>query len=310
MKIIFMGTPEFSVPTLEKIFDSKKYNIELVVTQGDRRRGRGKKVQFPPVKEKAIELGIEVYQPENINSEKAIEKLKEIEPDFIVVVAFGQILKREVLSIPKYGCINVHASLLPKYRGAAPINWCIIEGEEETGITIMEMDEGLDTGDILNKKAIDIKPEDDYLSLHDKLSEMGGELLVETLDMILDGSVNRIKQDDSLSNYAPMIFRNTGNIDWNNSARDIVNKVRGLKPWPTAYTSYKDMNMKIHLAQVLDEKPLGEVGEIVNVSNEGIAVSTKDKTLLIKELQFPNKKKMSVEDYLRGNTIEKGVILK
>lgn len=309
MKIVFMGTPQFAVPTLEKLFESKKYSIELVVTQGDRRRGRGKKLQFPPVKEKALDLGIEVYQPEDINKEESIKKLKNIAPDFIVVVAFGQILKKEVLSIPKFGCINVHASLLPRYRGAAPINWCIINGEEETGITIMDMDEGLDTGDILNKRSVDIDPLDDYPILHDKLSKVGGDLLVETLDMVLDGSVDRIIQDDSLSNYAPMIFKETGKINWNNSAIDIANKVRGLKPWPTAYTSYEGESMKIHLAEVLDEKFQGEPGEIIQVSNDGVAVATKDKTLLIRELQFPNKKKMSVEDYLRGNTIKTGVIL-
>lgn len=310
MKIVFMGTPEFAVPTLEKIFKSKFYDIELVVTQGDRRRGRGKAMKFPPIKEKAIELELEVYQPEDINSEESIEKLRMIAPDFIVVVAFGQILKKEILQIPKYGCINVHASLLPKYRGAAPINRAIIDGEKKTGITIMEIEEGLDTGDMLNKEVVEIDPLDDYPSLHDKLSRIGGDLLLETLDMIVDDKVHRIVQDDSLSNYAAMIFKETGKIDWNNSAEDIINKVRGLKPWPSAYTMYGDLNMKIHLAEVIDKDPIGEIGEIIEVSDDGVAVSTKDKILLIKELQFPNKKKMKVEDYLRGNKIETGVILR
>lgn len=309
MKIVFMGTPDFAVPTLEDLYDNKDCDIELVVTQGDKKRGRGKKLKYPPVKEKALEFNLEVYQPEDINSQESIEKIKSISPDFIIVVAFGQILKREILSIPKYGCINVHASLLPKYRGAAPINWAIINGEVETGITIMQMDEGLDTGDMLNKKTIKISQEDDYSTLHDKLSKLGGELLTETLKMIIDEKIDRVIQDDSLSNYAPMIFKNTGKIDWDNSAKDIENKVRGLKPWPTAYTSYEEIPMKIHKARVLDEKAEGEIGQITKVCDEGISVSTKDNTLLIEELQFPNKRKMHVRDYLRGNNIDIGVIL-
>ena len=310
MKVIFMGTPDFAVPTLEKLFNEENIEIELVVSQLDRRRGRGKAMHFTPVKEKALDLGLDVYQPENINSEESIEKIRSIAPDFIIVVAFGQILKKEILSIAKYGCINVHASLLPKYRGAAPINWAIINGEEVTGITIMEMDEGLDSGDMLNKISIDIEPLDDYPSLHDKLSKAGGDILIKTLMEIVRERVNPEVQNDSISNYAPMIFKDTGEIDWKDSAKNIANKVRGLKPWPTAYTSYKDDIIKIHLAQVLDES-LGEIpGEIVKVSDEGVFVSTGDKTLLIKELQFPNKKKMSVMDYLRGNEIDKGIILK
>ena len=310
MKLVFMGTPEFAVPTLEKLFNEKTYNIELVITQVDKRKGRGKAMQFPPIKEKAIELGLDVYQPENVNSEESINKLKSIDPDFIIVAAFGQILRKEVLSIPKYGCINVHASLLPKYRGAAPINWALIQGERLTGITIMDMDVGLDTGDMLKKISVDIDPGDDYPSLHDKLSKAGGEIIVETLGEIVDGSINRIVQDDKLSNYAPMIFKDTGIIDWNDSAEDIVNKVRGLKPWPTAYTNYKDTAMKIHQAQVIDEETRGEPGEIIRVCDEGIFISTGNKILLVGELQFPNKKKMSVSDYLRGNEIDTGLILK
>lgn len=309
MKIVFMGTPDFAVPNLEMLYKNENYNIELVVTQGDKKRGRGKKIKFPPVKEKALELGLEVYQPENINSEDSIKKIRDIAPDFIIVVAFGQILRKDILSIPKYGCINVHASLLPKYRGAAPINWAIIDGEKNTGITIMQMDQGLDTGDILNKKSIEISIEDDYPSLHDKLASLGGELLINTLEDMVNEDVNRVVQDDNLSNYAPMIFKETGKINWDDYAHNIVNKVRGLKPWPTAYTNYEDMNMKIHKAKVLDEKSYGEIGEILKVCDEGIYVSTKDKMILIEELQFPNKKKMNVKDYIRGNEIKTGVVL-
>ena len=181
MNIVFMGTPEFAVSTLEDIYNNG-HQISLVVTQKDKPKGRGKKVQYPPVKEKALELGIEVYQPDSINSEASLEKLNAINPDVIVVVAFGQILKQEVLSLPKFGCLNVHASLLPKYRGAAPINWVIIHGEKETGVTIMQMDKGLDTGDMILKEKIPITDEDDYISIHDKLSELGGRLLIKTLE--------------------------------------------------------------------------------------------------------------------------------
>jgi methionyl-tRNA formyltransferase len=309
MKIVFMGTPDFAVPNLEILYENIDFDIELVISQGDKKRGRGKKLQFPPVKEKALDLGLDVYQPEDVNSEESIEKIRKIAPDFIIVVAFGQILKKEILSIPKYGCINVHASLLPKYRGAAPINWAIIDGEKETGITIMHMNEGLDTGDILGKKSIEISKDDDYPSLHDKLASIGGELLINTLEDIVNGDVNRLVQDDNLSNYAPMIFKKTGKINWDNYANDIVNKVRGLKPWPTAYTNYEDMIMKIHKAKVLDENSHGEIGEIIKVCNDGVYVSTKDKIIVIEELQFPNKKKMNVRDYIRGNEIKTGVIL-
>lgn len=308
MKIIYAGTPDFAVPTLESLYNND-FNVELVITQQDRRRGRGKKLQFTPVKEKAVELGIEVFQPEDINSEESIERIKSLSPDLIVVAAFGQIFKREILEIPKYGCINVHASLLPKYRGAAPINWAIIDGEEETGITIMEMEEGLDTGDMISKSAIPITEDDDCQSIHDKLAVIGAELLVETIKDIMEGKDKRIPQDDSLSSYAPMIFRETGEIQWNKKAKDIANLIRGLKPWPGAYTNYNDEVVKIHKVRIEPKLKAGEPGEIVKVSNEGVYVNTLDDTLVIEELQFPNRRKMQVRDYLAGNNIEVGTIL-
>lgn len=304
-----MGTPDFAVESLTALYESD-YDIRLVVTQKDKRRGRGKKLQYTSVKQKALDLNLDVYQPDNINDEESLDILKEIDPDFIVVVAYGQILKKELLDIPKYMCINVHASLLPKYRGAAPINWSIIDGEEKTGITIMEMSEGLDTGDMISKSEIPIELEDDYISLHDKLAEIGGKLLIDTLDEIIKGKSEKVPQDDKISSYAPMIFKSTGKIDWDSKGKDILNLIRGLVPWPVAFTKYKDDNFKIYKADLTDKKNMEPAGTIVEASDEGIFVNTSDKTLIIKELQFPNKKRVKVEDYLRGNTIEVGTLLK
>ena len=309
MNIVYMGTPEFAVPTLVDIFE-KGYKISLVVTQEDKPKGRGKKVQYTPVKEKALELGIEVFQPRNINDSDSIEKIKELQPDFIVVVAYGQILKNELLNIPKNGCINVHASLLPRYRGAAPINWAIINGEATTGISIMKMDEGLDTGDVVLDKSIPISEEDDFLTIHDSLSKLGGDLLINALEEMFEGKSTLTKQDHSQSNYAPMIFKETGRIDWSKSGKTIYNLVRGLKPWPNAYTSYKGDIVKIHKAKFIPEIIDSNVGKIIKVSKEGIYICVKDGHIIIEELQFPGKKILSVKQYLAGNNIEEGIILK
>lgn len=308
MKIIFMGTPEFAVPTLESLAASG-YSIDLVITQQDRRRGRGKKVQYTPIKEKALELGLEVYQPEDVNSQESKELMESLNPDFIVVVAYGQILKQEILDIPKYNCINVHASLLPKYRGAAPINWAIIDGEKETGVTIMEMERGLDTGDMILWESIPINSDDEAPTIHDKLSKLGGKLIIDALEGIKSGKLSKTKQDDSLSSYASMLSKETGIINWEDSGENIKNLVRGLKPWPSAYTRYMDENIKIHQVELIDKIKEGKSGEIVRVDDEGVYVNSLDKTVLIKELQFPGKRKMLVKDYLRGNIIEEGIIL-
>jgi len=214
MKVIFMGTPEFAVPSLEALYKAG-YTIDLVVTQQDRKRGRGKKLQATDIKKKALELGLEVYQPDNVNSKESVEKLRSLKPDFIVVAAYGQIIRRQIIDLPKYDIINVHASLLPKYRGAAPINWAIVNGEKETGITIMEIQEGLDTGDMILKESLPILEDDDAKSIHDKLSELGGKLLTEAILGIVDGSLVRKKQDDDLSSYAPMLNKESGLINWN-----------------------------------------------------------------------------------------------
>lgn len=309
MKIVFAGTPEFSVPTL-KMLCSKGYDVDLVITQKDKRRGRGKKLQYTPVKKVALDLGLEVFQPKNINSEESINKLKEIEPDVLIVIAYGQILRKELLELPKRGCINIHASLLPKYRGAAPINWSIINGEKETGITIMEMEEGLDTGDMIHKKKVEITPDMTAEELHDKLSRLGGETLLEVLDDILNGSYSKKSQDDSLSSYAPMLNKNTGRINWNSSSVDIYNLVRGVIPWPGAFTTYNGVNLKVHDLTIGKTNMKGEPGQIVKVSEEGLLIKTKDGTINITMLQFPNKRKMHVKDFILGNKIEEGVVLK
>lgn len=308
MNIIFMGTPDFAVPTLESLYN-KGYNIALVITQRDKPKGRGKKFQPTAVKEKALELELEVYQPDNVNSAESIEKMKKLNPDFIVVAAYGQILRKQILDMPKYGCINVHASLLPKYRGAAPINWAIINGEKETGITIMEMAEGLDTGDMILSKEIPINEEDDFQIVHDKLALLGSELIVEALEGIKDNRVIKVPQDNKLSTYASMISKETGRINWGKDGENIKNLVRGLKPRPSAYTVYNGNIVKIHKVKLVDKFKEGKDGEIVLVTDEGIFVNALDKCVVIEEIQFPGKKKLLVKDYLRGNRIEEGVIL-
>ena len=309
MKIIYMGTPEFAVPILESIYNAG-YDISLVITQKDKPKGRGKKVQYTPVKVKALELGLEVYQPEIINDNESINIIRKINPDIIVVAAYGQLLKRELLNIPKYGCINVHASLLPKFRGAAPINWAIINGESITGITIMKMEEGLDTGDMIMKCEVEIIDDDDYLSMHNKLANIGSRLIVKTMEDILNNNVSYTPQDSTKSTYAPMIYKNTGKIDWSKSGKDIYNLVRGLKPWPIAHTDYNGENIKIHNVEYLIKQNDELNGLICKVDKEGIYVSVNDGYIIIKELQFPGKKVLTVKQYLAGNRINEGVILK
>jgi len=308
VKIVFMGTPEFAVPSLEALHNSG-HKISLVITQKDKPKGRGKKLLPTPVKEKALELGLEVYQPDSVNSQESIERLKEINPDCIVVVAFGQILKKDVLNIAKYGCLNVHASILPKYRGAAPINWAIINGEEKTGITIMEMDEGLDTGDILKIREISIEEDDDSSTLADKLAKVGSELIVETLMDVEKDNITKIPQNDELSSYAPMLSKAMGRIDWNKNGENIVNLVRGLKPWPLAYTQYKGQDVKIHKVKKVEKFSQEPNGMVVKVTHEGIYVNCQDSCIVIEQLQFPGKKKLHVSEYLRGNEFEEDIIL-
>lgn len=308
MKIVFMGTPDIAVPCLQKIID-EKYEILGVVTQPDKPKGRGKKLGMSPVKELAIENNIPVYQPVKARDKEFIDKIKSLNPDVIVVVAFGQILPKEILEIPKLGCINVHVSLLPKYRGAAPINWVIINGEEKTGVTTMYMDEGLDTGDMILKTEVNLDENITAGELHDKMMNIGAETLKETLRLIEEGNAPREVQNHEEFSYAPIMNKSLGNIDFSKSAREIHDLVRGVNPWPSAYTTYNDVIMKVWKTKVLDEKSTKDVGTIIDVSKDGIKVSTIDNVLLIEEIQMPNKKRMLVGEYIKGNTIETGLVL-
>lgn len=308
MKIIYMGTPEFAVPPL-RILCEKGYQVELVVTQPDKARDRGKKVQFPPVKEEALKYQLPVIQPEKVkDNPEFISEIKALEPDLIVVAAYGKILPKELLEIPKYGCVNIHASLLPKYRGAAPIQRSIIDGEEKTGITLMYMEEGLDTGDMIASKstAIDRKT---AAQLHEELADLGAELLAETLPEFESRKIVRVRQDDGKASYAPMIFKKDGHIDFTKSPKEIERLIRGLCPWPGAYALYKGEQMKFWQAEVLDEKNGSLPGTVTKVSEKGIEIAAGGKTLQITQIQIPGKKAMSVADFLKGNKFEPGIIL-
>lgn len=302
MKIVFMGTPEFAVPSLKKIIDT--FGVECVFTQPDKPKGRGKKIAYSPVKEVALEHNIKVLQPIKLkNDEEAVKYLKDLKPDFIIVVAFGQILTKEVLDIPKYGCINLHASLLPMYRGAAPLNWAIIKGEKKSGNTTMLMDVGLDTGDMLLKDEVEITEDMTAGNLHDILMERGADLLIKTMEGLYNGTITPEKQSEETF-YAKMLNKELALINWNDSAKDIHNLIRGLNPWPIAYTNYEDKPMKVYESQVLGEDSKKEPGTIVSVSKEGMKVATKEGTLLIKKIQFPNGKPLTIEQYINGNEIK------
>ena len=307
MKIVFMGTPDFAVPSLEKIIS--KYGVEAVFTQPDRPKGRGKKMAFSPVKEVAVKHDIKVFQPEKLKEDReAVEYLKELKPDFIIVVAFGQILTKEVLDIPTIACINLHASLLPKYRGAAPLNWVVINGEKKSGNTTMLMDVGLDTGDMLLKDEVVITENMTAGELHDKLMISGADLLIETIEGMSQGKITPIKQEGETC-YAKMLNKDTGRIDWNRSAEEIHNLVRGLNPWPIAHTTYKSESMKIYESRVLGEKSSKEPGTIISVDKNGMKVNTNNGVLLVKKIQFPNGKPLTIEQYINGKEIEVGTKL-
>ncbi|MFR3568478.1 MAG: methionyl-tRNA formyltransferase [Paraclostridium sordellii] len=308
MKIVFMGTPEFAVPCLQKIID-EGHEVLAVVTQPDKPKGRGKKLAMPPVKELALKYNIDVYQPVKAREDSFVEKLKEINPELIVVVAFGQILPKSILDIPRFGCVNVHASLLPKYRGAAPLNWVIINGEEKTGVTTMYMDVGLDTGDMILKSEIPLDDEITAGELHDKMMVQGAEVLKDTIDLISKGEAPREKQNDEETCYSPIMDKSLGNIDWSKSATDIHNLIRGVNPWPSAYTTYDKQTMKIWKTKVLDKLSEKTPGTILSVDKNGIEVSTGDKVLQISEIQMSGKKRMIVSEYIKGNDISTGIVL-
>ncbi|HAQ41028.1 MAG TPA: methionyl-tRNA formyltransferase [Clostridiales bacterium] len=308
MNVIFMGTPEFAVPTLKNLHENG-HEIKLVVTQPDKPSGRGKKLKKSEVKEAAEQLRLPVFQPDKIKKQENIQVLKQYNPDVIVVVAYGQILSREILELPKYGCINVHASLLPKLRGAAPLNWSIINGETKTGVTTMKMDVGLDTGDMLLKTEVEITEDMNVGELHDILMYKGADLLIETLDKLEKSEIVPEKQDDSLSDYAPMFNNENRKINWNADAKSIHNLIRGLSPWPTAYFTMDDKSVKVYEASYTDEKTDYSPGYIIKAEDDGIYVAAGNGTLIIKEIQMPGKKKMKVDAYLRGNNFPEHISL-
>ena len=306
MRVVFMGTPDFSVGTLEKII-AAGHEVVGVVTQPDKPRGRSGKMQATPVKEVALQHDLPVYQPIRVKEAGFVEKIEAMNPDIIVVVAFGQIISQEILDLPKYGCINVHASLLPKYRGAAPIQWAIIDGDKTTGVTIMQMDAGLDTGDMIAKVEIPIAWDETGGSLFDKLSEAGAKLLVKTLDNIEKGEIIRTPQPEgSPTPYAKMIRKQMGQINWQEEAESIERLVRGLNPWPSAYTSINGKALKIWYAAISEEDTKSEPGTIVRINPAAIWVQTGKWLLGIMVLQLEGKRQMGTESFLRGYDLKIG----
>ena len=309
LRVVFMGTPEFAVPCLAALHADDNCEVIGVYTQPDKPRGRGQKLLPSPVKAWAEEHGLPVHQPVKIKTEEATAELKGLKPDLVVVVAFGQILSQEILDIPPHGCINVHGSLLPRYRGAAPMQWCVINGETKTGITTMMMDAGLDTGDMLLKEELTIGPDMTLEEVHDNLMEMGAQVLMKTIEELRAGTLKRVPQEGE-SNYAPMLTKETGHIDWQKSAQEIHNLVRGLNSWPGAYTAHEGQKFKIWRTVLTGETVTSgtTAGEILAAdSSQGLNVAAGDgQVLAITELQAPGKKKMQAQDYLRGNSLAAG----
>ncbi|WP_055079093.1 methionyl-tRNA formyltransferase [Lagierella massiliensis] len=308
-KVIFLGTPEFAVESLKAIYESKKFEIPLIISQVDRKRNRGKMTPTP-VKQYALDNDLEVFTPEDINSDVSFEKINSYDPDFLVVVAYGQIIKDRLLSEYNDRILNVHSSLLPKYRGAAPINWAIAEGEDKSGITIMLVEKGLDTGDILYSLEKEIVPDENAEELHDALKVLGGKGIVEVLENFDEYYENRRKQNEEEASYRGMLNRKDGKILWDDTCLNIYNKFRGFYPWPGSFFKYEEHNVK-----VLDmDYVLGEVkhepGFVEQVGPEIIKITAKDGYILLKEIQFPNKKRMKVSDFLKGNEFKKNIYLK
>ncbi len=323
MKIVFMGTPDFAVGALKALIEAG-HEITAVVTQPDKPKGRSGQLVYTPVKECALQHNIPVFQPKKIKTQEAIEELKKYSADIYVVAAFGQILSQEILDMPPYGCLNIHASLLPKYRGASPIQNVILNGEEKTGITIMQMNAGLDTGDMLYKKELDIDRKDTFETLHDKLMVLGGEAIVEALPLLEEGSLIPEPQDESLSCYAPLIMKEMGRIDFTKSAYDIELQVRGMNPWPSAFTTYHGKQLKIWEAVAEEPDSLvcdcdaqdgfrdgadnccDDCGEILQVSKDSVVISTGKGILKVYSMQLEGKKRMSTHDFLLGVRMQPG----
>lgn len=309
MRVIFMGTPDFAVGTLEEIIKAG-HEVVLVVSQPDKAVGRSKALRYTPVKACAIEHGIEVYQPDKVREEVCIEYLRGYQPDIIIVEAFGQIIPKAILDMPRYGCVNVHASLLPKYRGAAPIQWAVINGDAVTGVTTMRMNEGLDTGDMIMKEEVIIRADETGGSLFDRLSEVGAKLCVKTMAAIEAGTAVYTPQDDEKATHTKKIYKELGSIDWTRDAKTIECLIRGLDPWPSAYTRLNDKTLKIWKAAVIADNSGAEPGCIVKVEKEGLTVQTGDGMLKLTEIQLEGKKRMPVEAFLNGYQVEEGTFFK
>ena len=321
MKIVFMGTPDFAVPALKALAESAKHEVSLVVTQPDRPRGRSGKPAPSDVKLCAEQYGIPVFQPEKVREEAAVERLRRENADIFVVAAFGQLLPKTILEMPRFGCINIHGSLLPAYRGAAPVQWAVLDGQKEAGDTIMQMNEGLDTGDILMQENIPLSADETAGSLYDKLSSMGGPLLLKALDAIEEGNVTPVPQGDSGTHYAKMLRKEMGNIDWTKSAEEIGRLVRGLNPWPSAYTHWNGKMLKIWMAEPVTQEELSALGcdekngmdlkeaqpgTVMIVTKDTLMVQTGDGLLALTELQMEGKKRMPVQAFLMGCRMQTG----
>jgi len=307
-KIIFFGTPEFAVPSLQALIDRKE-NILGVITQPDRKVGRGQKLKFSPIKELALKHNIKILQPEKINDPKFSDQFQKLSADLAVVAAYGQIFPKKLLEIPPNGFINVHSSYLPFYRGAAPINQAIINGEKETGVTIMLLDEGMDTGDIIQQEKTVIDPEENASMLHDRLSVFGAELLGQAMDMLGSGGWNPVPQDNKKATYAQLLKKEDGLINWSLPAETIFNLIRRMTPWPGCFTRLNKKILKIHKAKNLDTKKEANAGQILSMSGDGIEVSTGKGTLLLKEVQLEGKKRMAAHDFIKGYKLEPGTVL-
>ena len=308
MKIVFMGTPDFAVGALEALVEAG-HDVVAVVTQPDKPKGRGKEMQQTPVKECALKHNIDVFQPVKIKTPEAVEVLRGYGAELFVVAAFGQILSKEILDMPKFGCVNIHASLLPKYRGAAPIQWAILDGEKETGVTIMQMNEGLDTGDMLTKVVVPIEDTDTGESLFDKLAEVGAKLLIETIPQIEAGELTPQPQDDSLSTYAKMIKKEMGLIDWKKEAVVLERLVRGMNSWPSAYTHFNGKTLKIWETEIEEGNRNMAPGMVAEVTKNSIKVQTGQDVLVLKQIQLEGKKRMDVASFLLGYKVEPGTVL-
>ncbi len=307
LKIIFMGTPDFSVPAL-KILSQNGYEVALVVTQPDRPRGRGCKLTPPPVKATALDLGLPVVQPQTIRDPLFIDQMRALEPDLFVVVALGQILPQELLDIPPSGAVNIHGSLLPRYRGPAPIQWALINNERETGITTMLMDNGLDTGDILMTAGTRITPDDTSSTLHDRLADMGADLLIKTITGLKSHAIVPQPQDHALATYAPLLKKSDGRIDWNKPAQLIEAFIRGMTPWPGAFTFRENKRLKIFKALANTQKTTQAAGTVVRGFSDELRIATGRGTLSLCEIQGASGKRLDIKNYLRGHNIEPGSV--